>query len=148
MYQNGWYGSLYCFNKYDGTLIWTYDVEDSVFLNAMPAPFIDPIDEKPVFVFGSASTDSGYWAIKDDGPFYTELWVSYFPGSVYYDGTAAILGDYIIVGDRFNADLFIIDKFTGELEQTYPAAGRITAQVAIAFDRLVIATDDSVECYM
>jgi outer membrane protein assembly factor BamB len=152
VYQHGWYGWLHCFDKYTGNPIWSYDIPSSgTYFNAMPAQFVDPADGKLVFVAGSANPNSPLFAIKDDGPGASEFWTGVYPdapGDEYYDATCTIHEDYIAVGDRFNARLFIIDKLTGELLKIYPAANRITAQVGIAYNRLIVLTDDSVECYM
>ena len=116
-------------------------------MNAFPAQFIDPADEKPVFVAGGATSGSPLIAIKDDGTSPSVFWTQTYSNSPYYDAACAIHDDYIIVGDRHNARILVIDKLTGELLTTYSFPDRITAQVAIAYDRLVVATDDSVECY-
>ncbi len=151
LYQSGWYGSLYCFDKYDGTPIWTYDFTGTVYLNASPAPFVDPTDEKTVFALGSASSGSPFWAIKDDGPSCSLFWVQNYSGgssSTYFDATAAIYEDYIIAEDRYAHRLLFIDQATGALEGQLNVQNSISAQVAIAFDKLVVVTDDSVECYI
>jgi outer membrane protein assembly factor BamB len=151
IYQHGWYGWLHCFNKYTGDLIWTYDLPDPPYLNAMPAQFVDPADGKLVFAAGSASGGSPIFATKDDGPSASQFWTQvYSPqgGSPYYDATCTIYKDYIIISDRFNHQFFVIDKISSELLATYPVDNSVSAQIAIAYDRLVVLTDSSVECYM
>jgi outer membrane protein assembly factor BamB len=148
VYQNGWEGSLNCYDKYLGDLIWSYNITWTVYLNPMPAPFIDPSDGMPVFAFGSATSNSALFAIKDTGSTYSNFWTSYIPGNPYYDGTLTIYEDYIIIGDRFNSRLLVIDKMTGSLAGTQSLDGFITAQPAIAFNRLIVLTDNSVECFM
>jgi len=148
LYLNGWYGSLNCYDKYNGNLIWNYDITWEAYLNAMPAPFIDPADDKLVLTFGSATSDSALFAVKDQGDSSSSFWTSYLSGSPYYDGTATIYEDYILVGDRYNSQMLIINKLTGTLEGSQLLAGNISAQPAIAFNCLIVLTDNSVECYM
>lgn len=151
LYQSGWYGSLYCFDKYDGTPIWTYDLPLNAYLNPSPAPFTDPTDGKTVLALGGAKSGSPFWAIKDDGPSCSLFWVQNYTGgssAPYFDATAAIYEDYIIAEDRHSYRLLFIDQLTGTLEGQLSVMNMMSSQVAIAFDRLVVLTDDSVECYM
>jgi len=150
IYQFGWWGWLHCFDKYTGDPIWSYDLSYNPFFNAMPAQFVDPADGKLVFLAGAAYSNSPVFAIKDDGAGASQLWTQTYPtGStvVYYDATCTIYDDYILLGDRYNSRFFVIDKLSGNLLATYPVDGFITAQIAIAYDRLVVLTDNSVECY-
>ncbi len=150
VYQNGWTpGVLYCFDKYDGTVIWSYAVSGLAYLNPTPAPFIDPTDDKPVFVFGSATSSSLLWAVKDDGATCSLFWSgNYGSTAPYYDAACAVYGDYIIAPSRHGNCIIIIDKMTGGIVTYYPCAAYISAQVGIAYDRLIVLSDDSVECYM
>ncbi len=147
VYQYGWYGWLHCFDKLTGTPIWSYDIPGTVSMNAFPVQFIDTSDDKPVFVGGSASGNSPMLAIKDDGTSPSVFWSEVYGSGTYYDASCAIHDNYIIIGDRYNSRLLVIDKISGSLLTTYPLPDRITAQVGIAYDQLVVLTDDSVECY-
>jgi outer membrane protein assembly factor BamB len=148
VYQCGWFGSFNCYDKYNGNLIWSYDITQLVYLNGMPAQFIDSSDNKPVFIFGSASSGSPLWAIKDDGASPSVMWSNIFSNSPYYDGAAIILDDYALIGDRYNSQLLVVNKMTGTLDKTYTLSSLITSQAASAFDRIVVITDNSIECYM
>lgn len=149
LYQVGFYGALYCFDKSNGDLIWTYDITSSVLINSMAAPFIDTSDNKPVFVFGPAINNNALWAIKDEGTTFSLFWVQYYGGNVYYDTSAITYGDYVLVTDKNNKRLLIVDKLTGDLTDTFTIeSDRLSAQPSVAFDRLVILGEDSVTCYM
>ena len=152
VYQFGWWGWLHCFDKMTGYPIWSYDLSTAPFFNAMPAQFVDPADSKLVLVAGTANSNLPLFATKDDGASASQFWAQTYPagssGSVYYDATCTILGDYILLGDRFSSRFLVIDKLTGDLLTTYPVDSSISAQIAIAYDRLVVLTDNSVECYM